>query len=114
MVGGATRVVVRLHLMTRALLSLPAGPIAEFCRRHGIRRLSLFGSAIRGGLRADSDVDVLVEFFPETRIGLIGMAALQRELSDLIGRQVDLRTPGDLSRYFREKVIKEAVEQYAA
>jgi predicted nucleotidyltransferase len=57
---------------------------------------------------------VLVEFFPETRIGLIGMAALQRELSELIGRQVDLRTPGDLNRYFRDKVIKEAVEQYAA
>ena len=55
-----------------------------------------------------------MEFFPEIRIGLIGIAALQRELSELIGRQVDLRTPGDLSRYFRAKVMREAIEQYAA
>jgi len=100
--------------MAQAPFTLPSGPIAEFCQRHGIRRLSLFGSALRGDLCADSDVDVLVEFFPETRIGLLGMAALQRELSELIGRQVDLRTPADLSRYFRAKVMREAVEQYAA
>ncbi len=93
---------------------LPSGPIAEFCERHGIRRLSLFGSALRGDFRADSDVDVLVEFFPKTRIGLFGMAALQRELSELIGRRVDLRTPGELSRYFRARVMREAIEQYAA
>ena len=100
--------------MARTQISLPSEKIAEFCERHGIRRLSLFGSALRDDFRSDSDVDVLVEFFPETRIGLIGMAALQREFSELIGRQVDLRTPGDLSRYFREKVMKEAIEQYAA
>ena len=59
-------------------------------------------------------MDVLVEFCPEIRIGLIGIAALQRELSELLGRQVDLGTPGDLSRYFRAKVMREAIEQYAA
>ena len=100
--------------MEQTQIKLPSGPLAEFCERHGIRRLSLFGSALHSDFRSDSDVDVLVEFFPEIRIGLIGIAALQRELSELIGRPVDLRTPGDLSRYFRAKVMREAVEQYAA
>jgi hypothetical protein len=100
--------------MSSARINLSPAAVAEFCRRHGIRRLSLFGSVLRADFRPGSDVDVLVEFLPETRIGLIGMAALQRELSDLIGRQVDLRTPGDLSRYFRAAVMQEAVEQYAA
>jgi len=100
--------------MAQTPINLPSRPIAEFCKRHGIQRLSLFGSALRSDFRSDSDVDVLVEFFPEIRIGLIGIAALQRELSELIGRHVDLRTPGDLSRYFRAKVMREAIEQYAA
>ena len=100
--------------MPSARINLPQAAIAEFCKHHGFQRLSLFGSVLCKRFRADSDVDVLVEFFPETRVGLIGMAAMQRELSELIGRQVDLRTPGDLSRYFRAKVMREAVEQYAA
>ena len=100
--------------MADAAFSLPVGPIADFCRRNGIRRLSLFGSALRGQLRTGSDVDVLVELLAETRIGLFGMAALQRELSELIGRRVDLGTPGELSRYFRAKVMAAAVEPYAA
>ncbi|MCK4658922.1 MAG: nucleotidyltransferase family protein [Phycisphaerae bacterium] len=100
--------------MSSARINLPQPAVAEFCKGHGIRRLSLFGSVLREDFRPDSDVDVLVEFLPETRIGMIGMAAMQRELSELIGRQVDLRTPGDLSRYFRAKVIQGAIELYAA
>ena len=95
---------------------LPLSPaqLAEFCREHRIRRLSIFGSALRDDFRPDSDLDLLVEFEPGHRIGLIGMAALQRELSTLVGRDVDLRTPGDLSPYFRNEVLRSAVVQYAA
>ncbi len=88
--------------------------IAEFCRRNGIRRLALFGSVLTDRFGPESDVDMLVEFEPEVRIGLLGMARLEIELSELIGRKVDLRTPEDLSRYFRDKVIAQAEEQYAA
>lgn len=95
-------------------IHFPAGPLADLCRRHGVNRLSLFGSVLRADFGPDSDVDVLVEFLPGVRCGLIGMARLQRELSELIGRPVDLRTPKDLSRYFRDQVLREAVEQYAA
>ncbi len=89
--------------------------LAALCRRHGIVRLSLFGSTLRGGSGPDSDVDLLVEFAPMGSPGLIGMSAIERELSVLIGgRDVDLRTPGDLSPRFREKVRNEARELYAA
>jgi predicted nucleotidyltransferase len=74
----------------------------------------VFGSALRSDFRADSDVDILVEFLPEHRVGLIGLAAIERELSTLIGRRVDLRTPRDLSPRFREEVVRTAVPQYAA
>ena len=88
--------------------------IAEFCRRHHIRRLSLFGSVLRDDFRPDSDVDVLVEFEPGDRVGLIGLAGLELELAELLGRKVDLNTPGFLSRYFREQVLAEAEVQYDA
>ena len=88
--------------------------IAEFCRRHHIRRLSLFGSVLRDDFRPDSDVDVLVEFGPGNRVGLIGLAGLELELAELLGRKVDLNTPGFLSRYFREQVLAEAEVQYDA
>jgi predicted nucleotidyltransferase len=87
--------------------------LAEFCRRHCIRRLSLFGSALSEDFRPDSDVDVLVEFEPSCRVGLIRMAAIERELGQLIGRKADLRTPADLSRYFRDEVVRSAQVQYA-
>ena len=77
--------------MAQTRINLPSGPIAEFCVRHGIRRLSLFGSALHSDFRSDSDVDVLVEFFPEIRIGLIGIAAMQRELSELIAYPAFIR-----------------------
>ena len=93
---------------------VPKPVIEAFCRRHGIKRLSLFGSVLRADFRTDSDIDVLVEFLPERRIGFIGLAAVERELSALVGRKVDLRTPNDLSRYFRDDVMRTAVVQYAA
>ena len=86
--------------------------LEEFCRSRHIRKLSLFGSTLRGNARPDSDVDLLVEFQPNSRVGLIQMARIERELSELIGRKVDLRTPADLSRYFRDEVLREAEVQY--
>jgi len=88
--------------------------IAEFCRRHHIRRLSFFGSILREDFRTDSDVDVLVEFEPDREVGLFRLAAMERELSGLLGgRKADIRTPEDLSRYFRHKVMSLAEVQYA-
>jgi predicted nucleotidyltransferase len=89
--------------------------LASLCRRHRIRQLSLFGSMLKGGARPDSDIDLLVEFVPEARPGLIALAGIELELSLLLnGRKVDLRTPHDLSRYFREEVLRTAEVQYAA
>lgn len=88
--------------------------LAEFCRSNHIRKLSVFGSALRDDFGPDSDVDVLVEFKDGYVPGLLGMGRLQRELSELLGRQADVRTPRDLSRYFRDQVTAEAEEQYAA
>jgi predicted nucleotidyltransferase len=87
--------------------------IAAFCRKHRIRHLALFGSVLHGDFRPDSDVDVLVEFEPDSIPGLLGMARMERELSDILGRKADLRTPEDLSRYFRQAVLEEAKVQYA-
>lgn len=99
-------------------MSLPSydkRSLDELCRRHCIRRLSLFGSVLKGTDRPDSDVDLLVEFEPNAVPGLIGLAAIEAELSELMGgRRVDLRTPQELSRYFRDKVIREAEVQFAA
>lgn len=97
-----------------ALTTLPAEParIAAFCRANGIRKLSLFGSALTERFRDDSDVDLLIEFEPEQRIGYLKMAAIERELSEIIGRKADLRTAAELSRYFREDVLRAAVPQY--
>lgn len=96
-------------------LSIPREQIAAFCRKHGIRRLAIFGSALRDDFCPDSDVDVLVEFEPDRIPTLFDLAGMERELSALLGgRKVDLRTPGDLSRYFRRQVMEEAEVQYAA
>ncbi len=86
--------------------------IARFCRRHHIRKLALFGSVLRDDFRPDSDVDVLVEFEPAHTLGLLRMAGLELELGDLLGRRVDLRTPAELSRYFRDEVVRGAEVQY--
>ncbi|HEX3583533.1 MAG TPA: nucleotidyltransferase family protein [Thermoanaerobaculia bacterium] len=96
-------------------ITFPQDRLAETCRRHGIQRLSLFGSVLRGTDRPDSDVDLLVEFLPGMTPGLLGLARIEIELSELLGgRKVDLRTPEDLSRYFREEVMRAAEVQYAA
>ncbi|WP_159730238.1 nucleotidyltransferase family protein [Methylosinus sp. Ce-a6] len=100
-------------------MSAPVFPnsdaLAAVCRRHHIRRLSLFGSELAGSARPDSDIDLLVEFEPEREPGLLGMARIEKELSELVGgRPIDLRTAGDLSRYFREDVVRKAELQYAA
>jgi len=95
-------------------IDLPQDQIAAFCRRNHIRRLSIFGSALRPDFDENSDVDILVEFEPDRSPGLFGIARMERELSVLLGgRKVDLRTPEDLSRYFRQRVLQEAEVQYA-
>jgi len=97
----------------RIVRDLPRDALADFSRRHHIRRLALFGSALRDDFRPDSDLDVLVEFQPGARVGL-RFFALQRELSELLGREVDLNTPGFLSPYFRNQVLAEAEDLYVA
>jgi len=87
--------------------------LTDFCKRNHIRRLALFGSVLRGDFTPDSDVDVLVEFHPEHIPGL-AFFGMQDELSEIIGRKVDLNTPAFLSKYFRDEVLAEAEEQYVA
>lgn len=87
--------------------------IAAFCRANGIRRLALFGSILRDDFRPESDVDVLVEFQPGVRVGL-AFFRMQDELSSILGRKVDLHTPGSLSKYFRAEVLDEAEALYVA
>jgi predicted nucleotidyltransferase len=87
--------------------------IADFCRRHHIRKLSFFGSVLRDDFTPQSDVDVLVEFEPGKVPGL-AFFRMERELSKILGRKVDLNTPNFLSRYFRDEVLAEAQVQYVA
>jgi len=94
-------------------LQLNKRRISSFCKRHHIRKLSLFGSVLRTDFNEASDIDVLVEFDPAHVPGLIRLAAMERELTELLGRKVDLRTPQDLSRYFRDQVLATASVQYA-
>jgi hypothetical protein len=93
---------------------LPHDRIAQYCLRNGIARLAVFGSALRGELRPDSDLDLLVEFCPGVRVGYLAMARMARELSEIIGRAVDLRTPAELHPAFRARVQAEALVEYAA
>ncbi len=89
--------------------------IADFCRRHHILRLAIFGSALRGDFGPDSDVDVLVDFMPGHTPGFFRLFEMQEELSGLLGgHKVDLRTPEDLSRYFRDEVVATSEVQYDA
>jgi predicted nucleotidyltransferase len=96
-------------------INIPRERIAQFCRKHGIRRLAIFGSALREDLSPDSDIDLLVEFEPARIPTLFDITGMEQELSEILGgRKVDLRTPEDLSRYFRQQVLAEAEVQYAA
>ncbi|HAQ61659.1 TPA: nucleotidyltransferase [Candidatus Delongbacteria bacterium] len=84
----------------------------KLCRKHNIKSLSLFGSAVRDELKQDSDIDILIEFEKGCTPGLISFIGIQRDLSRLIGREVDLRTKGDLSKYFIDKVMNERRIEY--
>ena len=89
--------------------------LALVCQSHRIRQLALFGSSLKGTATTDSDIDLLVEFEPGATPGFLGMAAIEQELSSLLGgAKVDLRTSAELSRYFRDAVAREAEVQYAA
>ena len=85
--------------------------IGELCRRHGIRKPAFFGSVLRDDFRDDSDIDVLVEFEPGVSVGL-RFFAIERELSELLGRKVDPNTPGFLGRYIRNEALAEADALY--
>lgn len=95
-------------------MDIDTNAIADFCRKHHIRRLSLFGSALRGELRPDSDVDLLVDFEPDHVPGFFRLTAMEEELTAIFGRKADLRTAAELSRYFREEVVIQAKPLYAA
>ena len=97
----------------KAKIAIPRDKICEFCKKHHICRLSLFGSVISENFRQDSDIDVLVEFEPGQVVGLLRLAGMELELSEILGRKVDIRTAADLSRYFREEVVSSAEVQYA-
>lgn len=89
-------------------LALSQTDIQAFCRKHHIRKLALCGSILRDNFGPKSDVDMLVEFHEDAAVDLFDMVAMENELSALLGRKVDLRTPEDLSRYFRQQVIDSA------
>lgn len=100
--------------MESSKIEVPEQELAGFCRENRIAKLSLFGSVLREDFGPDSDVDVLVEFEDGHVPGFFGLARMEGELSALIGgRKVDLRTPRDLSPYFREEVLHSAAVQYA-
>jgi predicted nucleotidyltransferase len=95
-------------------INVPKQQLEEFCQTNHIMRLAIFGSALHSDFNENSDIDILVEFEQDHIPGLLGIARMERELSILLGgRKVDLRTPEDLSRYFRQQVLEEADEQYA-
>ncbi len=94
-------------------VAIPKDQVAEFCKKNHIRKLSVFGSALRDDFRPASDLDVLVEFDPQHIPGLIRLAGMEIELGQIIGRKVDLRTAQGLSRHFRQEVVESAELQYA-
>lgn len=95
----------------KARISVPKDRLIEFCRRHHIKRLALFGSVLRQDFGPESDIDVLVEFEPGHTPGF-EFFAIQEELSKLLNHKVDMNTPQFLSRYFRDRVLAEAEDQY--
>ena len=93
-------------------IDLPKPEIEKFCKKHHILKLSVFGSVLREDFGTQSDIDLLIEFDPEHTPGLIRLAGMEIELSAILGRKVDLRTPQDLSRHFRQEVVESAEVQY--
>ncbi len=101
-------------LAARDRLHFDPAQLAAFCRRHGIVRLSFFGSILGSDFRPDSDVDVLVEFPPGGTPSLLDLGGMQVELTSLLGREADLKTPGFLSPAILRRVLAERTVQYAA
>jgi predicted nucleotidyltransferase len=100
--------------MTVAQIQIPKAEIVDLCQRNGIRKLALFGSVLTSRFSDSSDVDVLVEFRPQERVGFFRLADVEMELSQVLGgRKVDVRTPMDLSRHFRDEVVRSALVLYA-
>jgi hypothetical protein len=100
--------------MTVAHIEIPEAEIAKICRRNGIRKLALFGSVLTDRFSDSSDIDILVEFRPQERVGFFRLADMENELRQVLGgRKIDLRTPMDLSRHFREEVVRNARVVYA-
>ena len=93
-------------------IQVPQEAIAAFCRRHQIRRLAFFGSVLRDDFGPDSDVDVLVEFEPGARVGLITLAGMEIQLSQLLGRRAEMHTLKGLNPHFRDEVLQAAEAQY--
>ena len=95
-------------------IEIDTGRIAAFCRKHHLTKLALFGSVLTDRFGPYSDVDVLFEYDPEHVPSLFDVAGMEEELSEILGRTADMRTPNDLSRYFRDEVVRTAQVQYAA
>jgi predicted nucleotidyltransferase len=95
-------------------IKISQSELSTFCRKHRIRRLAFFGSVLRDDFGPKSDVDVLVEFDQNAKVGLIKLAGIEIELGELIGRKVDLNTAGFISKYFRDRVLSEAEDLYVA
>lgn len=94
-------------------ITIPKEKLVEFCQQNHIRKLSLFGSVLRDDFTSESDVDFLVEFLPDVRVTYFDLVRMERELSGILnGKKVDLRTPAELSRYFRQEVLDTALVQY--
>jgi uncharacterized protein len=112
-----SHIILSLLFLERTMhpsLNLDAVTVAQFCQSHHIRRLALFGSQLKGTAKPDSDIDLLVEFEPAHMPNLFSVAAMEIELSDLLGgKKIDLRTPEDLSKHFRDEVVRTAQVQYA-
>jgi len=101
-----------MKMVYRLEQKIPKELLIEFCKRNHISKLSVFGSAIRGQLKPDSDIDLLVEFEKNRTPGLFGIIRMEMVLSEMLGRKVDLRTAEDLSQYFRDEVVRDAEVQY--
>jgi predicted nucleotidyltransferase len=100
--------------MPQRNIEIPVEALADYCERNHILKLSLFGSVLRDDFHAGSDVDMLVEFDPAAHIGYLAQMRMQRELSEILGRKVDLRTGAELSPYFRQIVETTAERLYVS
>ena len=98
--------------MTRAHMALDREAITDFCQRHPIRKLALFGSVLRDDFHTGSDVDILVYLDPDAHVTLLTLAGMELELTEIVGRQVDLRMPEEISHYIRQRVVDESETIY--